>query len=56
MCILVDRKKMALQRRWRRRRVELKAMAPTINLMLVDDHAMFRQGLADALQETPARK
>jgi two-component system nitrate/nitrite response regulator NarL len=31
-------------------------MAPTINLMLVDDHAMFRQGLADALEETPGIK
>ena len=31
-------------------------MAPTINLMLVDDHAMFRQGLADALQENPTIK
>ena len=27
-------------------------MASTINLLLIDDHAMFRQGLADALQET----
>lgn len=34
----------------------MKAMAPTINLMLVDDHAMFRQGLADALEETPGIK
>lgn len=34
----------------------MKAIAPPINLMLVDDHVMFRQSLADALLEMPGVK